>query len=117
MKQRHIPIVPLLFILIMHHGCATVPVHEVSPTQMNHAQEEIPEDSLLDVGRLVFKPGELSREDEEQEGTNAEIRKADSHFLPVLRHNTLQRSSSEDHQPPDTPSSHLLRDHAPSFSS
>jgi hypothetical protein len=93
MKQGYVPIIPLLVILFMLHGCATVSVHDVSPTPINHAQEEIPEDSLLDVGILVFNPGELSKEDKEKEGTNAEIRKAESHFIPVHLQYTLQRSS------------------------
>jgi hypothetical protein len=77
----------------MFHGCATHSVHEVDTTPINYAQREIPEDALLDVGIQVFNPGELSKEDMEKEGTNAEIRKAESHFIPVHLQYTLQKSS------------------------
>ena len=93
MNKRIISILLPLTILLMFHGCATHSVHEVDTTPINYAQREIPEDALLDVGIQVFNPGELSKEDMEKEGTNAEIRKAESHFIPVHLQYTLQNSS------------------------
>ncbi len=93
MIRRIIPILLPFALWVLIHGCATTTVHEVSNTPMNHAQREIPEEALLDVGVLVLDTGELSREKAEEEGTNAEIRKAESHFIPVHLQYTLQRSS------------------------
>ena len=93
MNKRIISILLPFAIMLMFHGCATHSVHEVDTTPINHAQREIPEDALLDVGIQVFNPGELSKEDMEKEGTNAQIRKAESHFIPVHLQYTLQNSS------------------------
>ena len=93
MKKRIIPILLPFALVLMFHGCATHSVHEVDTTPINHAQREIPEDALLDVGIQVFNAGELSEEDMAKEGTNAQIRKAESHFIPVHLQYTLQKSS------------------------
>jgi hypothetical protein len=57
------------------------------------AQEEIPEDQLMDVGILVFESKEISEEKAADEGTNNDIRKAESHFMPYHLKNTLRQSS------------------------
>jgi hypothetical protein len=56
------------------------------------ADEEIPEDQLLDVGVFVFHSEELTAEKAEDEGTNNDIRKAEMHFIPYHLKNTLQQS-------------------------
>ena len=79
--------------LILFAGCATYNAHEVGPTAIMHAEKEIPEDQLLDVGILVFDSPELDAETAKDEGTHPEIRKAESHFIPYHLKNTLQQSS------------------------
>jgi len=79
-------------ILVFLSGCATYYAQQVGPTPIMRAEQEIPEDQLLDVGILVFKSEELSDEKAEDEGTNNEIRKAESHFIPYHLKNTLQQS-------------------------
>ncbi len=80
-------------VLVISSGCASYYAQNVGPTPIMRAEQEIPEDQLLDVGILVFKSGELSEEKAEDEGTNNEIRKAESHFIPYHLKNTLQQSS------------------------
>jgi len=79
--------------LMMHNGCATYRAHQVVPTPIVQAKEEIPEEALLDVGIVVFESGELLEEEAKDQGTNPEIRKAESHFIPYHLKNTLQQSS------------------------
>jgi hypothetical protein len=57
------------------------------------AQEEIPEDQLMDVGIYTFTSEEISEEEAEEEGTSNEIRKAEGHFMPYHLKNTLHQSS------------------------
>ena len=81
-----------IFLLIIS-GCATYQAQKVGPTTIMRAQAEIPEDQLMDVGILVFKSKEITEEEAEDEGTNNEIRKAESHFIPYHLKNTLRQSS------------------------
>lgn len=74
-------------------GCATYGLQKAIPTPIDHAKTEIPEDQLMDVGILVFESKKLTQEDAKQEGTNASIRKAESHFIPYHLKNALQQSS------------------------
>ena len=80
-------------ILLVLSGCATYQAQKVGPTVIQHAQEEIPEDQLMDVGILVFESKEITEETAEDEGTNNDIRKAESHFIPYHLKNTLSQSS------------------------
>jgi hypothetical protein len=77
---------------LIFSGCATYSSQKVVPTPMEHAKAEIPEDQLMDVGIMVFESAELTPEKAEKEGTNADIRKAESHFIPYHLKNTLQQS-------------------------
>ena len=79
--------------LFIFNGCATYNAHEVGPTSILQAQQEIPEEELLDVGIAVFESEELTEEKAKEEGTHADIRKAERHFIPYHLKNTLQQSS------------------------
>ena len=82
-----------LIVLIIVSGCATTfHTQKVVPTQILQAQEEIPEDQLMDVGVLVFETEEITTKSAEKEGTTPEIRKAESNFMPYHLKNTLQQS-------------------------
>ena len=84
----------LIIFMIFLTGCgATRNTHKVGFTPMMKAQEEIPEDRLLDVAIQVFEPGEITDKQAKEEITNTEIRKAESHFMPYHLKNTIQRSS------------------------
>jgi hypothetical protein len=77
--------------LILLSGCATYQ-ENVAPTQIMRAQQEIPEDQLMDVGIHTFESEELSQEKAQEEGTSNEIRKAESHFIPYHLKITLQQT-------------------------
>jgi hypothetical protein len=81
----------IIYSLILLSGCATYQ-ENVAPTQIMHAQQEIPEDQLMDVGIHTFESEELSQEEIQEEGTSNEIRKAEGHFIPYHLKNTLQQS-------------------------
>ena len=78
--------------LLVFAGCATQS-RVAGPIPIMQAQAEIPEEQLLDVGILVFKSKELTEEQAEKEGTNSEIRKAETHFIPYHLKKTLEQSS------------------------
>jgi len=80
-------------ILLVISGCATYNAHKVGPTSILQAQEEIPEEELLDVGIAVFESQEITEERAKEEGTHPDIRKAERHFIPYHLKNTLQQSS------------------------
>ena len=81
--------IALFFILLS--GCATYQ-ENVTPTQIMRAQQEIPEDQLMDVGIHTFESEELPQKEAEAEGTSNEIRKAEGHFMSYHLKNTLQQS-------------------------
>ena len=82
-----------LICLIVLSGCATYHAHKVGPTPIIQANEEIPEDQLMDVGIVVFNSAELTEEKAKKEGTHPDIRKAENHFIPYHLKNTLHQSS------------------------
>ena len=77
--------------LILLAGCATYQ-ENVAPTPIMRAQQEIPEDQLMDVGILPFDSEELSEKEAQDEGTTNEIRKAEGHFIPNHLKHTLQQT-------------------------
>ena len=81
----------IIYSLILLSGCATYQ-ENVAPTQIMRAQQEIPEDQLMDVGIHTFESDELSQKDAQEEGTSNEIRKAEGHFIPYHLKNTLQQT-------------------------
>ena len=86
-------LISIIFSLLIVTSCATYHAQKVGPTTIMRAEEEIPEDQLLDVGILVFDSEEISQEEAEDEGTNNDIRRAESHFIPYHLKNTMRRSS------------------------
>jgi hypothetical protein len=90
---------PMLFLsalifIVFFSGCATTRHSQtVGPTQILEAHKEIPENQLLDVAILVFESEEITAANVEKEKTTAEIRKAESNFMPYHLKNTLQQSS------------------------
>jgi len=78
--------------ILVFTGCATHGAHKVDPTAIEAAKAEIPENQLIDVGILVFESEELTPKKAEKEGTNTNIRKAESHFMPYHLKNTLHQS-------------------------
>ena len=93
MKFNLFNITVIIIMLTISSGCATYHAQKVGPTKMMRAQEEIPEDQLLDVGIVVFESKEITEGEAEEEGTNNDIRKAESHFIPYHLKNTLRQSS------------------------
>ena len=89
--QRH-SLYCIVLALIILTGCASYQSN-VNPTKIERAQQEIPEDQLMDVGIFTFESEEISEEEAEDEGTSNEIRKAEGHFMPYHLKNTLHQSS------------------------
>jgi len=81
-------------LIIFLTGCGAVRnTHKVGFTPIMKAQEEIPEDQLMDVGIQVFGSEEMTEKQVKEEITNSEIRKAEGHFIPYHLKRTLQQSS------------------------
>jgi len=93
MKFRASNCILVFFCVVAFAGCATYNARKVGPTPIEQAKTEIPEEQLLDVGILVFETKEVTPETAEKEGTNADIRKAETHFIPYHLKNTLHQSS------------------------
>ncbi|UCG14614.1 MAG: hypothetical protein JSU72_09275 [Deltaproteobacteria bacterium] len=89
--MRHV-LATLICVLILT-SCATHSGQKIVPTPIIQAQQEVPEEQLLDVGITAFESAELTEEKAKEEGTNPEIRKAETHFVAYHLKNTLQQSS------------------------
>lgn len=92
MKLNTYKYVLLIVAILIFSGCATYGSHKVGPTPIEQAKTEIPEEQLMDIGILVFETKELTPEDAKDEGTSADIRKAETHFIPYHLKNTLHQS-------------------------
>jgi hypothetical protein len=79
--------------LLLISGCASLGVQNVPPTALYSAKSEIPEEELLDVGIVTFNSVEMTEEEAKEQGTNAQVRKAEEHFIPYHLKSTLQQSS------------------------
>ena len=90
-KSHHILCAAVFMIFLT--GCATYQAQKVGSTPIMRAEEEIPEDQLMDVGIVVFESKELSEKQAEDQGTNNEIRQAENHFIPYHLKATLQQTS------------------------
>ena len=91
--QNAIKFLLAFFVLSMAWGCSNYSARQGPPKPLLHAQQEIPEEQLLDVGIMVFDIGELTEKEAKKEGTTVDVRKAESHFIPYHLKNTLQQSS------------------------
>ena len=69
MKNLFIRVITLAACIFLFSGCATYQAQKIGPTPIMHAETEIPEDQLMDVGILVFKSEELTEEQAEYHGT------------------------------------------------
>lgn len=74
-------------------ACASSTYQKIGPTPIIQAEEEIPQEQLLDVGIVPFTSDEMTEKEAEDEGTNPDIRKAESHFMAYHLKNTLHQSS------------------------
>ena len=90
MKQH---LINILILALLLAGCTTYTTQTISPTPIDHAQQEIPEQLLLDVGITAFSSKPLSKEEAKKEGTLPDIRKAEGHYMAYHLKNTLQQSS------------------------
>jgi hypothetical protein len=88
--SRHVLIPCALLCLLT--ACATLNARKTAQIKIAQAQQEIPEDQLLDVGITVFESNEITEKRAKQEGTNIDVRKAENHFIPYHLKNTLEQS-------------------------
>ena len=74
-------------------GCASYNAREITPTGIQIAQVEIPEEELLDVGVVVFSSPEMTEEEAQEKGSHKRVRQAEGHYIPCQVRNTLQQSA------------------------
>ncbi len=91
-QRSRLSVLAVMALLLV--SCATHTVKTTSYTPIVRASEALPEAFLLDVGVAMFDPGidHLSRREEET--TNAQIRVAESRYVPYMLAETLQRSGN-----------------------
>ena len=80
-------------VMLLLTACATHTVKSTSYTPIVRG-EAVPEALLLDVGIAIFDPGLDGLSRREEETTNAQIRVAESRYVPYLLADTLQRSGN-----------------------
>ncbi|HED18500.1 MAG TPA: hypothetical protein ENI74_03245, partial [Gammaproteobacteria bacterium] len=84
----------LLVSFILPGGCSTTGPHRAvdNGVQVEKPVGEISESQLLDVWIELFDPGELQKDEDESKGLSMDIRKAEARYLPVLLHNTMEKT-------------------------
>lgn len=80
-----------LLVAVPIAGCSTQQVVKENATTASVAQQEVPENQLLDVSVVVFDPGLPATEEEiEKKGLFPEVRRAEARFIPYQLKETLQ---------------------------
>ena len=83
----------LLLSSLLLGGCSTTKVKSTRVTPLEAAQQEVPENLLLDVGINLFDPG-LDDVKDNDISVYPEVRQAEARYFPVILMNTLQASAN-----------------------
>ncbi len=73
-------------------GCVSQQVYRVNSTPVVQATETLPEETLLDVGVVVFETGIPEDPTEDAPGVFPRVREAEARVMPYQLKNTMQRS-------------------------
>ena len=88
---RFIWILLLAFHGVLLYGCSSSNSIKVKPDEaIEVEQTQLQESNLLDVGIIVFKAGQISNEQKEDEGITPEIRKAEARYISYHLRETMQ---------------------------
>ena len=94
LERLNVKAVSIAMAAIVLTSCATHTVKSTSYTPIQRASENVAEEFLLDVGVAIFDPGLDGLTRREEETTNAQIRVAESRYVPYMLAETLQRSGN-----------------------
>ena len=94
LKRLNVKAVLIAMAALVLTSCATHTVKSTSYTPIQRASENVAEGFLLDVGVAIFDPGLDGLTRREEETTNAQIRVAESRYVPYMLAETLQRSGN-----------------------
>jgi hypothetical protein len=94
LKRLNVKAVLIAMAALVLTSCATHTVKSTSYTPIQRASENVAEEFLLDIGVAIFDPGLDGLTRREEETTNAQIRVAESRYVPYMLAETLQRSGN-----------------------
>ena len=94
LERLNVKAVSIAMAALVLTSCATHTVKSTSYTPIQRASENVAEEFLLDVGVAIFDPGLDGLTRREEETTNAQIRVAESRYVPYMLAETLQRSGN-----------------------
>lgn len=85
--------------LALLSGCVQTQVIKANPTPLVSAQDEIPDDAVLDVGVAIFDPGlagDLAKQEDEENDDNVfrEVRRAEARYMAYQLKSTLEDSGN-----------------------
>jgi hypothetical protein len=74
----------LVVVALLGAGLVTTPALSLPPLELDRANEEIPEELLLDVGIRIFDPGLPEKDESAKEGKAVfpDVRKSEARFIP-----------------------------------
>ena len=98
LKRLNVKAVLIAMAALVLTSCATHTVKSTSYTPIQRASENVAEEFLLDIGVAIFDPGLDGLTRREEETTNAQIRVAESRYVPYMLAETLQRSGNWGHR-------------------
>lgn len=81
-----------MLLLLVGAGCATRAPRGLPPTSLHESVQPFAPEERLNVGIEIFDPGDTSAEALAEQSSNAEIRKAETHFMPMHLKNTMDAS-------------------------
>jgi hypothetical protein len=79
--------------LMCLNGCASRAPRGMRPTALHEAMQPFAPEERLNVGIEIFDPGDISPGAMEAQTTNEQIRKAETHFIPMHLKNTMDASN------------------------
>ncbi len=93
LSQRAFLILGLPALLLVQTGCPSRGPRGMRPTSLHEALQPFSPEERLNVGIELFDPGDTSAVAMAAQKTNEQIRKAETHFMPMHLKNTLDASN------------------------
>lgn len=91
MRRRLQDSIFMLGLIVLVSACSTQQVVRENATRASVAQQEVPENQLLDVAVQIFNPGLPATEKEiEEAGLFPEVRRSEARYIPYQLKETLQ---------------------------
>lgn len=92
--MKRMPLVMLAGLAWLVAGCTSHTITRVDSVEVRRAEQELPQEALLDVGIAVFDPNVPEHQDpRDDDPVFPEVRKAEARYIPYQLRRTMERTN------------------------